>query len=645
MFRRRALQELTDIVATAPEAPEVDTEDPKVMTVQRIQDLLQEVGVDPGEDPVEAARSFLASVDNKLPSSFGSFRLGKPKPAPDRTDEPEAQWGRGKAEPVAPPEFGGAPPDFDAAAFAASGFEPGAFDAAPVETSPSTPITPLVMDDGDAPAPWEQPPRPASSQPSLPDWIQAPGAARLQAQAAPSDAFEETSIVEEPAPVADSAVAPLSEETPPWATAEPIPAASVFTEPEAVEPVFEDSPPVSVGSEELSSANARIEELQAAVMERAAQRDAIRDELEVAEGRLRQLESNLAERDRERDELSARVAELEEASAQANEQISESQQALIEAQHATERAVLEAADITSFEFKGELAPTFEELATAITALESTLAVRERQQAEARTLISQHVVNIAELTAQRNDAFAAIGEARAREQQLNEELAQLRDETASAADDALSADARRSELARLKAELDRAEASLRTTITNHTSANDELKRRRSELGDVQQEIVAVREALRVVTTECEATERRLALARTQTAEAEAARDGARAEAERVIELAMRQAQALRADAERQSEAARILHDAANEAITLQTDAQRQADVVRERAAQAVDAIRVEQEAAAQEREPVAPAILSALITRVASIESHLSQYRDQASPDGRSDEAEATASAE
>src|SRR5262245_1306420 len=81
MFRKRALQELTDIVATSSpgNAPVADSPDPKVVTVQRIQDLLQEVGVDPGEDPVEAARTFLDAVDNKLPKSFGSFRLGRSK--------------------------------------------------------------------------------------------------------------------------------------------------------------------------------------------------------------------------------------------------------------------------------------------------------------------------------------------------------------------------------------------------------------------------------------------------------------------------------------------------------------------------------------------------------------------------------------
>ena len=45
-----------------------------------------------------------------------------------------------------------------------------------------------------------------------------------------------------------------------------------------------------------------------------------------------------------------------------------------------------------------------------------------------------------------------------------------------------------------------------------------------------------------------------------------------------------------------------------------------DVVRQRAVQAAEAIKVEREAAAQpEGEHVAPAILSALITRVASID--------------------------
>jgi hypothetical protein len=685
MFRRRALQELTEIVEPTPsQAPELDTSDPKVMTVQRIQDLLQEVGVDPGEDPVEAARTFLASVDTKLPNSFGSFRLNRPKPAPEQNDEPEAMWGRGKAE-LPEVDVATAParqPEFDENAFAAASFAPGTFDSASTEPDLSAPVESSVGDDASAAAPWEAPPR-ASAQPSLPDWIQMPGARRPVQEAVPAEipveveaeaeveaqfeaqfeaeAEAEVPVAEqEPAPVDEVAEpvewpppAPFAEDPEPVQWPPPAPVVEASSEPvsewapepePAPEPIAEPGPsPEELAAantriEELATANARIEELQNAVMERAAQRDAIRDELEVAEGRLRQLETTLAERDGDTNGLTARVAELEQAAERAQAQISASQRALAEAQHATERAVLESADITSFEFKGELAPTFEELATAITALEATLAEREQQQADARSLVAQHELNIAELTAQRNDAYASIAGAREREQELNAALAQLREEQSAASDDALNAEARRAELARLQAELDRAEASLRSTQVNEAAATEELERRRKELGEAQQQLSAVRDALRVATTECEATQRQLSVARTQTAEAEAARNGARAEAERVIELAMRQAKALRADAERQAEAARILHDAANEAITLQTDAQRQADVVRQRAAKAAEAIKVEREAEAQaEGEHVAPAILSALITRVASIESHLAHYRGRPAAEDQSDQ--------
>jgi chromosome segregation ATPase len=651
MFRKRALQELNDIVTTTPPAPEADQPDTKVVTVQRIQDLLQEVGVDPGDDPVEAARTFLASVDNKLPSAFGSFRLGRAKQAAERADEPEAMWGRGRAVPVEDSDADAAS-EFDAAAFEAAGFAPGTFDSGDEEApATETPVEAVVVDEGIAPTSWEQP-RP-HIQPNLPDWLQVPGASRVPSEPVVAAAPDEPETDETtPADVETVGVAfapsegaePQFDESQ-FAEAEYVDtqfgetqvAEAAFVAPEFGETSYgepqyaesapwiaDDSEPAAVQSDELATANARIEELQAAVMERAAQRDALRDELEVTENRLRQLETTVAERERDCTELTTRIAELEDAS---------------------ERAVLESADITSFEFKGELAPTFEELATAITALESTLAEREQQQAHARSVIAQHELNIAELTAQRNEAYGSIASAREREQELHDALEELRAENAAATDDARNADARRAELARLQAELDRVEASLRTTLANETAASDELARRRVELTNTQEQLVAVRDALRVATTECEATERQLSLVRRQTADAEAARDGARAEAERVIELAMRQAQALRADAERQAEAARILHDAANEAIALQTDAQRQSDVVRERAEQAIEAIRVErEEAATPDGEHLAPAILSALITRVASIESHLSQYREQAS-DASSHEVEAATSAE
>jgi hypothetical protein len=643
MFRKRALQELTDIVATTgtPAATPEDSSDPKVMTVQRIHDLLREVGVDPGDDPVEAARTFLASADNKLPSSFGAFRLGRgkgdrhapppaheevalstPAPAefaaaePPAGDIPFATEAPFATETVVEPAFADAeaytePPAFDATAFEAAGFEPGVFESEPPVTpvAETEPVEAVVFDDGGYDEPWE--PIAEVTEDDLPEWVR--------------ERASEPAVDTVPDVVSDVATPPVAALD--FDTVLPSSASSASV--------------VSAGSsDELAAANARIEELQSAVIERAVQRDAIREELEVTEGRVRQLETDLAQRESEHETLAARVAELELAAAQARHEVSETQRALQEAQYATERAVIESADLSTLEFKGELAPTFEELAAAIAALETTLAIREREHAEVHSRIAEQEASIAELTAQRNDAFATIANARERERELNDALTSARDELAGAADDQLNAEARRAELASLQAELDRAEASLRNARANEVAANDELDRRRSELGDVQHQLVAVRDALRIATTECEATERRVAIARAQASEAETARDGARAEAERVIELAMRQAQALRADAERQAESARILNDAAHEAITLQADAQRQADVVRDRATQAAEAIRAERTTAdSPESEQVAPAILSALISRVAAIESHLAQHRDRVSTTEEHDELE------
>jgi chromosome segregation protein len=371
--------------------------------------------------------------------------------------------------------------------------------------------------------------------------------------------------------------------------------------PPAPEPVT-DVPVAAASNDELVAAQARIEELQSAVMERAKQRDEMREQLEHAEGRIRQLEGEVSA-------AQARTDELEQAQPEA--------------------AVL--GDLAVLEFRGELAPTFGELVAAVAQLEASLAIGEQEKLDARNRITQQEANISELIAQRNEAFGELNVARAHEQELEVELAKLRDELASATDDAGTADDRKAELTRLHAEVDRAEARLRAARTNEQSARDQVEHRRTELGEVQEHLTAARDALRIATSECEATERRLSTARAQAAEAEHARDAARVEAERVIELSMRQAKSLRADAERQAEAARILNDAAREALSLQSDVQQQSQVIRERAEEAAGALRAEvaeHVEDAVEGAPMAPAILSALISRVASIESHLSHQRDR-----------------
>ena len=588
MFRKRALQELTEIVAgTDDGAPEqqVDFPDPQVTAVRRIHDLLGEVGVDPGEDPVEAARVFLNAVDTKLPGA-----------------------------PPGPIYFGGQLPSGDVA-------------APPEPVGPPTEFAPPLS----TPAPI----------------IDTPPAGFGSAFARPA---APTSAPMPPAPASSPEVPPVAEAVG-WGA---VPAAATSEQPEL-------APTNDAATSEHSAQHARIEELQAAVLERARQRDEVREQLDTAHGRIRQLESSLVDQDAEQGDLMKRVAELEIALEQAQEEAkhavevaeeaARAQAAIAEAEAEAEAAAALAAagehgvSLDDIEFTGELAPTFEELADAVARLETSLATDEHAEAEARHRIEQQEARIAALTADRDEARTSYADAEARGRELAAELATAQRELTAVSKDENSADEVRDELTRLRAELDRVQADLRTTHANEVAASLELERRRSELGDAQAQLSQIRDALRATVAESDATRRRVAEARAEADEAEAARDSARAEAARVIELAMRQAAALRVDADRQAQAARILNDAAHEVLEVHEEAQREATAIQEKAREAADAARGEEiERQPAEQEPVAPAILSALITRVASIEAHLSHQRDRSEPREDADSNDATAEA-
>jgi hypothetical protein len=579
MFRKRALQELTEIVAGTDDGAReqrVEPDDPQVATVRRIQDLLGEVGVDPGEDPVEAARVFLNAVDTKLPGAppgpiyFGG-QLPSGDPAPPAPVAPPAEF----APPLSTPA-----PLMEAPAGFGSAFQR----PAPPTSAPMPPVPERAADVPPAPEPG--------------GWGAVPVAAATPEQPAP--------------PATNDAAA-----------------------------------------SELAAQHARIEELQAAVLERARQRDEIREQLDSAHGRIRQLEGSILEQDHAQADLMKRVAELEIALEQAHEDAKQAVEAAEEARQAQETAAAEAqaaaadevADLDDIEFTGELAPTFEDLADAVARLEMSLATGEQAEAEARHRIDQQEARIAELTAERDEARNARADAEARGSQLASELAMAQRALSAVTDDENSADEVRDELTRLRAELDRVQADLRTTHANEAAASLELERRRAELADAQSQLAETHDALRATVAESEATQRRVTEARAQADEAEAGRDSARSEAARVIELAMRQAAALRVDAERQADAARILNEAANEVFEVHKEAQREATAIREKAVEAADAARGEEtEYPPTEQEPVAPAILSALITRVASIESHLSHQRERNTSGEQSGSEDSTAEA-